>query len=158
MTSLRSLALQGADAVALSFQSAFQHFGFLSANRESVSEREGSDSKVALLTDKSAEGWPTVELPLPSDATFLHATSAVLSRAAVWSTAEPPATVLARVRAHFAGAAVTEDEQGRVSSVRLPNVAATIRVGPASRGTLIAVHQRRRPEDVRSVLKARVAN
>jgi len=157
MTSLGSLALEGADALALSFQSAFQHFGFLSASRESVIEREGEGFRLALLTDKSAEGWPTVELPLPIDATFLHATNAVLSRAAVWSTSESPATVLARVKAHFAGADITDGEHGRVSSVRLPNLAATIRVGPASRGTLIAVHQRRRPDDIRRVLRATVA-
>jgi hypothetical protein len=155
MTSLRVLALQGADALALSFQSAFQQFGFLSASRESVILRDGDGAKVALLADKSTEGWPAVELPLPMDATFLHATNAVLSRTAVWRTSEPPATALARVTAHFAPAAITVDERAPVPSVTLPALAATIRIGSAPRGTLIAVCQRRRPEDIRRMLTAR---
>ena len=49
MTSLRTLALEGADGVALAFQSAFQYFGFLSANRESAIERDAESFRLAVL-------------------------------------------------------------------------------------------------------------
>ena len=157
MTSLRTLALEGADGVALAFQSAFQYFGFLSANRESAIEQEAERFRLAVLPDKSDEGWPAVELPLPLDATFQHATNAILSRTALWWTSEPPVTVLALISAYFAPGTATVEQNGRVSTVILQDPAATIRIGTGPRGTMIAVRQQRRLEDIRDVIRTRAA-
>lgn len=157
MRSFRSLVLHGADALALASQSALQSFGFLSANRESVRERDGARGLVATLPDKRDEGWPAVELALPPDASFWHATSAILSRTAIWSTSEPPGAVLARVTANAASDRTTVAQHGPYATVTLHDLAATIRVGTGSGGTMVAVRQRRHPNDVPDVLSARAA-
>jgi len=68
MASLRTLVLEGVDTLAVSFQTAFQSYGFLSDSRETVVERDAGGTRFALLPDKSGEGWSAVEFPLPVDA------------------------------------------------------------------------------------------
>lgn len=157
MISFRESLLRGVDALAVSVQHAGQHFGFLSSNREAVIERDAGGFRFATLPDKSAEGWPPVELPLPPDARFRQAMGAVLTRTAMWSTAASSVTVVALMTAHFGSGSAALRQEGMVLSLTLPDQDTTIRVGPGNGRTLIAVRQRRRPAAIGDVLKAKAA-
>jgi hypothetical protein len=157
MTALRVSLLQGLDALAVSLQNAGQSFGFLSANYEAVVEREAGGSRFAMLSDKSREGWPAVELPLPADAAFQRAMGAVLTRTALWSTAEPAATVVALMTAHFGVRPGATGSRGPVVTLTLADRVTSIRIGAGANRTWIAIRQRRRPESISEILKARAA-
>jgi hypothetical protein len=159
-----------ADNWARGWGQAFQTFGILPDGRELVEVTEGESGKVVGFSDRSEEGWPSVQLQIPLEAVFDKAQNTLLARRASWNLPMPLESVVQHLTARNEGFPPPADDLKRSFKTRLNathelnivglgfrldgNVEVSV-VGGGTDTTILAIRQRREPESVEKAVKAR---
>lgn len=157
MDAIRTGLLRVADDVSLALQNAARSFAFYSDGRDFVHLRQTESGPIGEFPDHADEGWPALAFPLPDDALFMRASSALLTRLALFSSTHS----VAELGRRFKEAGLPVMGHSRTAwSAKLSDQAVMKVIRPKSHfgapspPSLILVSQRRTPEAIVEAIKS----
>ncbi len=160
MDPIRAGLLRIADDISLALQNAHRSFGFYSDGRDFVQVRETESGLLGEFPDHTDEGWPALAFQLPADAAFQRASSGVLTRDALFTSAHSGAD-LERRFAEAGSAVRNHSESGwsaRLSDEAVMRVTSPrSHFGVPSPPSAILIAQRRTPDAIGQALQGLAA-